>query len=118
MLDLFTPIVESEKQHYIFKILSNETMYAERNVILDWADGFVDRDNKFVKEFQTTFESSLMELYLNKILKSENIDIDYKHNAPDFVCNKMVHLFVLKRLLQILKRWAASLWFYRRLFKF
>ncbi|WP_334424783.1 hypothetical protein [Acinetobacter nosocomialis] len=88
MLDLFTPIVESEKQHYIFKILSNETMYAERNVILDWADGFVDRDNKFVKEFQTTFESSLMELYLNKILKSENIDIDYKHNAPDFVCNK------------------------------
>ncbi|MDC4343504.1 hypothetical protein OHV34_17095 [Acinetobacter baumannii] len=88
MLDLFTPVVESERQHYIFKILSNETMYAERNVILDWADGFVDRDNKFVKEFQTTFESSLMELYLNKILKSENIDIDYKHNAPDFVCNK------------------------------
>ncbi|HCW5133198.1 TPA: hypothetical protein OXO86_003806, partial [Acinetobacter baumannii] len=72
----FTPIVESEKQHKIFKLLLNEAMYAERNVLLDWANGFVDRDNKFVKEFQTTFESSFWELYLNKILKSENIDID------------------------------------------
>lgn len=32
--------------------------------------------------------SLLWELYLNKILKSENIDIDYNHHAPDFVCNK------------------------------
>lgn len=43
MLDLFTPIVESEKQHKIFKLLLNEAMYAERNVLLDWANGFVDR---------------------------------------------------------------------------
>lgn len=88
MLDLFTPIVETEKQHKIFQMLLNEGMYAERNVIIDWANGFVDRDHKFVKEFQTTFESSFWELYLNKILKSEDIDIDYKHHAPDFVCNK------------------------------
>ncbi|HFD2105368.1 TPA: hypothetical protein ACF2D5_003793, partial [Acinetobacter baumannii] len=95
-LDLFTPIVESEKQHKIFKLLLNEAMYAERNVLLDWANGFVDRDNKFVKEFQTTFESSFWELYLNKILKSENIDIDYKHHAPDFVCNKNNSAFCIE----------------------
>ncbi|AOX95981.1 hypothetical protein KAB08_00993 [Acinetobacter baumannii] len=34
MLDLFTPIVESEKQHKIFKLLLNEAMYAEKGMFL------------------------------------------------------------------------------------
>ncbi|MDV7475319.1 hypothetical protein R5C08_09405 [Acinetobacter baumannii] len=88
MENLFIPIVEEDKQHMIFKMLLNEDLYSERNVILDWANGFIDRDNKFIKEFQTTFESSFWELYLNKILNTENVNIDYTHYAPDFVCNK------------------------------
>ncbi|MGE9820078.1 hypothetical protein ACQP6V_18150 [Acinetobacter baumannii] len=88
MIDLFTPVVEKEKQHFIFKTLSHSALYAERKVILDWAKGFIDRDKKFIKEFQTTFESSFWELYINKILKVENVEIDFSHHAPDFVCSK------------------------------
>jgi hypothetical protein len=87
-LNLFTPIVNSDKQHDIFKLLINPQLYAERDVINDWASGFIDRDKKFVKEFQTTFESSFLELYLNKILKEDNVKLNFSYHAPDFVCDK------------------------------
>ncbi|MEG0672337.1 hypothetical protein [Clostridium sp.] len=87
-MDLFTPIVSEDKQHDIFKILIRPESYAERNVITDWATGFTDRDNKFVKEFQITFESSFLELYLHKILKEDNVDLNFSHHAPDFVGHK------------------------------
>ena len=87
-MDLFTPVVNEDKQHDIFKLLINPALYAERNVITDWASGFIDRDNKFVKEFQTTFESSFLELYLNKILKVDDVELNFSHHAPDFVCKK------------------------------
>ena len=51
----------------------------------DWADGFVDRDGKFVKEFQTTFHSSFWELYLHAVLKHLKCDIDFSKQAPDFI---------------------------------
>ncbi|EPF6238007.1 hypothetical protein [Acinetobacter baumannii] len=87
-MDLFTPIVDEDRQHDIFKLLINPALHAERKVITDWATGFIDRDNKFVKEFQTTFESSFLELYLHKILKEDNVDLNFSHHAPDFVCHK------------------------------
>ena len=80
-MDLFTPVVDVDKQHDIFKLLTNPALHAERKVITDWATGFTDRDNKFVKEFQTTFESSFLELYLHKILKEDNVDLDFSHHA-------------------------------------
>lgn len=50
-----------------------------------WAEGFEDRDGKFIKEFQTTFESSFWELYLFAALKEWGLPLDLRHHAPDFV---------------------------------
>jgi len=47
--------------------------------------GFKDRDGKFVKEFQTTFDSSFWELYLFAVMKHFHLDVDFSFNAPDFV---------------------------------
>lgn len=54
-------------------------------VLNDWVDGFVDRDGKFVSEFQRTFNSSFWELYLFAVLKSLNMRVDFRFDAPDFV---------------------------------
>lgn len=56
-----------------------------RRVLDSWAEGFVDRDGKFVSEFQTTFNSCFWELYLFSVLKHIGIEVDFRHNAPDFV---------------------------------
>lgn len=57
-IDLFTPQVNSDAQHTIFKMMSEEPYGPERAVLAQWANGFEDRDGKFVRELQTTFESS------------------------------------------------------------
>ena len=56
-----------------------------RNVIRYWADGFIDRDGKFVKEFQTSFNSSFWELYVFACLKQLGFTVDFNYNRPDFV---------------------------------
>lgn len=85
MLDLFTPIAEDKKQHPIFKMLLQDQYRAEREVLNLWANGFEDRDGKFIYEFQTTFESSMWELYLHAFLKELGAQTDFTHSAPDFV---------------------------------
>ncbi len=84
-LDLFTPIVPENRLHPNFTRLIGETDDGIRAVLRDWADGFVDRDGKFVDEFQRTFNSSWWELYLHAVLKSLGIRIDFSFDAPDFV---------------------------------
>jgi hypothetical protein len=54
----------------------------------EWAQGFEDRDGKFVREFQTTYNSAFWELYLFAILKQLGIEVDFSFGAPDFVCAK------------------------------
>ena len=61
---LFVSILSSEKLHPNFKYLAQEKEPCLREVLKEWANGFVDRDKKFVTEFQTTFNSSIWELYL------------------------------------------------------
>jgi hypothetical protein len=34
----------------------------KRDVLLEWSDGFGDRDGKFIIEFHTTFNSAFWEL--------------------------------------------------------
>jgi len=58
---------------------------ADRAVVRDWAEGFQDRDGKFVEEFQTTFNSCFWELYLFAILKRYNLAVDWNLSSPDFV---------------------------------
>ncbi|MDC8012806.1 hypothetical protein [Tahibacter soli] len=84
-MDLFQPVVPVDKQHDIFRMLMHPAHGPERAVIQGWAAGFLDRDGKFVKEFQTTFQSSFWELYMHAVLKDMGMSLDYSFHAPDFV---------------------------------
>lgn len=84
-MDLFQPVVPVDKQHDIFRMLMHPAHGPERAVIQRWASGFIDRDGKFVKEFQTSFQSSFWELYLHAVLKDLGMSLDYSFHVPDFV---------------------------------
>lgn len=72
----------------------NVLLSTERSIISSWSEGFQDRDNKMVKEFQTTFHSTLWELYLFQIFKSLGFNVDWSKNRPDFIINKPIEVFV------------------------
>lgn len=74
---------------------------AERDVIRRWANGFVDRDGKFVKEFQTTFNSSFWELYLHAALRELGLNIDFSHARPDFVVDGAVGALALEAVVTL-----------------
>ncbi|NJN90818.1 MAG: hypothetical protein HC878_10890 [Leptolyngbyaceae cyanobacterium SL_5_14] len=62
-MDIFTPIVPEEQLHPNFRFITQPNLCnPEMEVINGWAEEFLDRDGKFVKEFQTTFNSSFWEL--------------------------------------------------------
>lgn len=85
-MDLFTPKVSIDKQHTNFRTITEPGMFdVEHTVLQSWAKGFVDRDGKFVEEFQTTFNSSFWELYLNSVFRELGFTSDFLHEAPDFV---------------------------------
>ncbi len=84
-MDLFTDVVRPEKQHPIYKLIKEDEYWAERDVLKEWSKGFQDRDNKFVTEFQTTFEPCLWELYLHAYMKELGHVSDFSFDAPDFV---------------------------------
>ncbi|WP_276117959.1 hypothetical protein [Pararhizobium qamdonense] len=88
-MDLFTPLVTPNRQHPNFKRLMSESDWDVREVLADWAKGFIDRDNKFVREFQTTFNSCWWELYLYAVFKSLDINVDFSFDAPDFVARDL-----------------------------
>lgn len=94
MLSLFERVVPDAVLHPVVPRLMTPELSAERELLLRWADGFVDRDGKFVKEFQTTFESSLWELYLHAALREYGVTLDTRHHAPDFVVTAPVALSI------------------------
>lgn len=57
----------------------------ERAVLNKWIDGFPDRDNKFAKEFQTTFNFSFWEIYLYELFRTYGYDMDWTYASPDFL---------------------------------
>jgi hypothetical protein len=63
-MDLFTHVVPPEALHPNFRRLADKHSGADRAVLSQWADGFKDRDGKFVREFQATFNSGFWELYI------------------------------------------------------
>lgn len=83
MVDLFNLHVSEDRLHKNFKnLLADKDLMG---VLERWAIGFQDRDNKFVKEFQTTFNSSFWELYLYACFRNLGFNIDISYHAPDFV---------------------------------
>ncbi|MDM0921209.1 hypothetical protein QTI53_13415 [Clostridium perfringens] len=90
-MDLFNvdKKIKEKKLHPKFKFLRDTvTLDGERNVLNDWIDGMVDRDGKIVKEFQTTFHSSLWEFFLFSFFKEANLTLNQRHNRPDFIIEK------------------------------
>lgn len=93
-MDLFTPVVEEEKQHPNFKsvlrelppgrIAIGQNLKEERELVQLWCEGFPDRDNKFVKEFQTTFNTCFWEIYLYKLFSDYNFIFNWEYPSPDF----------------------------------
>lgn len=81
---LFDEVVASNDLHPIFRLLQQPENGPERDVLTAWAEGMPDRDGKFVKEFQKTFESGLWELYLHACLKQLGHRIDFTRASPDF----------------------------------
>jgi hypothetical protein len=87
-LDLFTPRFKEKTLHPYFIRLLKESEYAPvREVITKWAKGMEGRKvemNKFMDEFQLSFNSSLWELYLNEAFKELGFKIDYSKESPDY----------------------------------
>lgn len=83
-MNLFEPVVPTAQQHPNFRNLLQACNGFTLDVLNDWARGFVDRDGKFVTEFQTTFNSSFWELYLNAVLKRYGMPVDFTKSRPDF----------------------------------
>jgi len=83
-LDLFSPAVPESSYHPAFRTILTGTRQEDKEVLNQWAEGFVDRDGKFVKEFQTTFDSSFWELYLNAAFNELGMSCDFRWPRPDF----------------------------------
>ncbi|EPC8060006.1 hypothetical protein ACR3FW_002151 [Yersinia enterocolitica] len=87
-MDLFTPQVATERLHPLVKQIIAEPVYHPAiKTINSWGAGILERrgeGDKFIKEFQTTFNSSFWELYLNKAFIELGFNIDYSYESPDF----------------------------------
>jgi hypothetical protein len=83
-MDLFTPIVSEDAQHPNFRQIRKLANSFNVDIVNEWARGFKDRDGKFVKEFQTTFDSSFWEIYLFAVLKHFRLTADFSFQSPDF----------------------------------
>lgn len=85
LMDLFTPIVADTEQHSNFRTIVKQNNPYNADVLNGWASGFHDRDGKFIKEFQSTFDSSFWELYLFAVLKHFGMQVDFSVPSPDFL---------------------------------
>lgn len=86
-MNLFEQQVSNEKLHPNYISFMKHSTEEDRSILNQWADGFPDRDNKFVKEFQTTFNSCFWEIYLYKLFKDLGFSFDWNYNRPDFILN-------------------------------
>jgi len=93
-MNLFTPIVSEGQWHPNFLAIMKARNGYNCDVINDWAKGFIDRDRKFVKEFQTSFNSCFWELYLNAVFNYYGFSIDWGHPSPDFCITKPIEIIV------------------------
>jgi hypothetical protein len=94
-MNIFTPIVPDTEQHQHFRLIAQSGLYEpEIEVLKNWADGFVDRDGKFIREFQTTFNSSFWELYLFACFKELGFSVNLSHATPDFILTSSYGEFI------------------------
>lgn len=89
-IDLFSPVVPVEKQHPSFVHLNREVgLLAAKSMIKELMPHFRDVDGNFVQQFQSQgFDARLWELYIFSYLTEEQLFINRKHSAPDFIIEK------------------------------
>jgi hypothetical protein len=95
-LDLFRPVVPEAAFHPNFRHVLRDYPEADRAVLLEWAEGFEDRDGKFVSEFQRTFNTAFWELYLFAVTKELGFHVDFRFTAPDFVITNFRNEFCIE----------------------
>lgn len=96
-LDLFQIVkgVSDKQLHPKFKLLKESSiMEDERDILLGWTEGFVDRDKKIVRQFQETFHSSFWEFYLNACFNEAGFKLDQSNNRPDFIITSPYKIYV------------------------
>lgn len=84
-MKLFEPIVDEAKQHQHFRSVLMQEHAASRDVVMGWADGFPNRDGKFVQEFQISFNSPFWEIYLYAVFREYGFAFDWSRASPDFL---------------------------------
>lgn len=77
--------LDDDQLHNKFKLLLDFSLKGERDILTSWTEGFVDRDNKIVEEFQRNFHSAFWEFYLHAVFKEAGLEIDFSKDRPDFV---------------------------------
>ncbi|HHR5883435.1 TPA: hypothetical protein ACS7XF_003428 [Providencia alcalifaciens] len=87
-MNLFTVIQTKAPLCDEFKSILEDPYYKSvHKVLQSWGEGLLDRSGeqrKFIVEFQTTFNSSFWELYLNKAFRELGYSVDYTKDRPDF----------------------------------
>lgn len=88
--DWYALVDEEEKIHPKFKMLLRDEYKSERELFSEWLEQFHTKDGrkKTKKEFQTTFHSTLWEVYLNKVLLENGYSINKEIETPDFLATK------------------------------
>lgn len=86
-MELFDPIIDEAQFHKNFASVLTPERQPEREELMRWAERFPDRDGKFVREFQSTFNSSFWEIYLYAVFKEYGLEFDWAHASPDFILN-------------------------------
>lgn len=87
-IDFWTPAVPEAQRHPNYRAMLSPLVANGRAEFNNWADGFVDRDGKIVKEFQTTFNSVFWEVCLYRSLLELGFGVDMSHERPDFLVSK------------------------------
>ena len=83
-MNLFNSLFPEEKLHKNYWQILKYTHKKDRMELLNWCKEFPDRDNKFVKEFQITFNSSFWEIYLYALFKELDFKMNWENASPDF----------------------------------
>lgn len=87
--------ITDEQLHPKYKLIKDNLMGSgERIILQQWIDGMVDRDNKMLHEFQTTFYSCFWEFYLHACFKEAGFVLNQTHNRPDFIIETPTKIYV------------------------
>jgi len=89
-VDLFTPVISTEKQHpYFTRLCSDSALLPARSIINEMMAHFIDIDGNFTEQFQSTgFDARVWELYLNNYFSEEELFIERENSSPDFIVKK------------------------------